>query len=169
MVGVCLLGVTFGMGFTGYSLVYEQMSYWAITVTSNIISSLPLVGDTLKNLFLAGPEINNATLSRRYALHVQILPASLIGLVLGHLFFIRLLGMHIPGNEADLEEEVELTKKEGAYHFFPEHVTSELAVFSYLLLLICLLAVAFPATMGPQADPLVTPEHIKPEWYFTKW
>ncbi len=86
MVGVCLLGVTFGMGFTGYSLVYEQMSYWAITVTSNIISSLPFVGDTLKNLFLAGPEINSATLSRLYALHVQILPASLIGLVVAHLF-----------------------------------------------------------------------------------
>jgi len=166
MVGTFLLAVTLGLGFTGYSLVYEQMSYWAITVTSNIMLSLPVVGGALKELFLAGEEVNSATLSRMYALHVQILPASLVGLGVLHLFFIRLKGMYTPGNEKDMHKEKELTEKKGVYHFFPEHVTSELAVFLYVALVICLLALVMPATMGDPANPLVTPEHIKPEWYF---
>jgi len=166
MAGICLLGVTFGLGFTGYSLVYGQLSYWAITVTSNIVSSVPLVGQSLKSFFLAGDEINSATLSRLYALHVQILPASLVALGLAHLFFVRLLGMYVPGTPKEREEEKEIAAREGVYHFFPDHATSEFAVFLYLLLVICLLALAMPATMGPRADPTVTPEHIKPEWYF---
>jgi quinol-cytochrome oxidoreductase complex cytochrome b subunit len=56
--------------------------------------------------------------------------------------------------------------REGAYHFYPDHLASEFAVFLYLVLVISLLALALPATMGEPADPSVTPEHIKPEWYF---
>ncbi len=166
MVGVLLLGLTLGLGFTGYSLVYEQLSYWAITVTSNIMSAIPVVGSTLRHLFLAGDQINTATLSRLYALHVQILPASLIGFVLVHLFFVRLHGMYSPGNDKDRELEAEFSTEENAYHFFPDHAISEFSVFLYLVLVICLLALIMPATMGEPANPLVTPEHIKPEWYF---
>ncbi len=164
--GACLLGLTLGMGFTGYSLVYEQISYWAITVTSNIITSVPLVGGMLKHLFLAGDEINTATLSRLYALHVQILPAGIACLGIIHLFFVRLLGMYMPGNQKDRDEEKNITAREGVYHFFPDHALSEIAVFLYLVLAICLLSLLFPAKMGSPADPLITPEHIKPEWYF---
>ena len=166
MAGVCLLGLTLGLGFTGYSLVYEQLSYWAITVTSNIVSAVPVVGGMLKYLFLAGDEINTATLSRMYALHVQILPAGLVLMAILHLFFIRLLGMYVPGNEKDKEEERRSTVRAGVYHFYPDHLASELVVCLYLALVISLLAMALPATLGPPADPLVTPEHIKPEWYF---
>ncbi|MGD8239794.1 MAG: cytochrome bc complex cytochrome b subunit [Armatimonadota bacterium] len=166
MTGVGLLGSTLGLAFTGYSLLYEQLSYWAITVTSNIMSSVPWLGGTLKRLFLAGDEINAATLSRMYALHVQILPAALVGIGVLHLFFVRLLGLHVPGNDKDQEEEKATTAREGVYHFFPDHVASEVAVFLYLVLVISLLAIAVPAVMGAPADPLVTPEHIKPEWYF---
>jgi len=166
IVGVCLLQVTLAFGFTGYSLVFEQMSYWAITVTSNLVSKVPLIGGGLKQVFLAGDSINTATLSRMYALHVQILPACLVTLVIFHIFFVRLLGVFVPGNEEDLEAEKELTAKEGPYHFFPDHLCSELTVFLYLLLIIVLLALIYPAQMGPPSDPLVTPEHIKPEWYF---
>ena len=101
-----------------------------------------------------------------YALHVQIMPAALVGFVLIHLMFVRLHGMHRPGNQADLDFEAAETRKKGAYHFFPDHALSEAAVFLYLVLVISLLAVAFPAAMGEPADPAVTPEHIKPEWYF---
>jgi len=166
MVGVCLLGLTLGLGFTGYSLVYEQLSYWAITVTSNIISSLPVAGEWMRRMFLAGDDINSATLSRLYAMHVQVLPAGVFAMVGAHLFFVRLLGLHQPGNEKDRAEDDAKAEKEGVYHFFPDHALSELAMFLYLVLVICLLALALPAKMGPIADPLVTPEHIKPEWYF---
>ncbi len=166
MVGVALLSLTLGFGFTGYSLVYEQLSYWAITVTSNIMGEIPLLGSGLKQFFLAGETINSATLSRLYALHVQILPAVLITFILIHLFFIRLFGMHIPGNTGDVEVEKKLTEQKGPYHFIPNHVLGETAVFMYLLVIIFLLALLFPAKMGMEMDPLVTPEHIKPEWYF---
>jgi ubiquinol-cytochrome c reductase cytochrome b subunit/cytochrome b6 len=74
--------------------------------------------------------------------------------------------MHIPNNQKDKGEDKSLTARKGAYHFFPDHFTSELSVFLCLVLIICLLALAFPARMGPPSDPMVTPEHIKPEWYF---
>jgi len=166
MMGVVLLSFTFGLAFTGYSLVFEQLSFWAITVTSNIFSSVPLMGNGLKHFFLAGNEINPATLSRMYALHVQILPAALVIFVLAHLFFVRLMGMYLPGTEKDKALEKKLTEEKGVYHFFPDHFLSEIAVFLYLLLIICMLSIAIPAQMGPPADPLTTPEHIKPEWYF---
>ncbi len=166
MAGVVLFGLTLGLGFTGYSLVYEQLSYWAITVTSNIISYIPIVGPNLKNFFLAGNDINSATLSRMYALHVQILPAGLMLFVLVHIFFIRLFGMHKPGSKADEEAEEKEVREKGAYHFYPDHMVSEIAVFLFLFLVIALLALAIPAQMGPPSDPTMTPEHIKPEWYF---
>jgi ubiquinol-cytochrome c reductase cytochrome b subunit len=166
MAGVALLGVTLGLAFTGYALVADQVSYWAIVVTSNIVGSVPLIGDFAKHLFLAGDSFNQATLSRMYALHVQIMPAALMGAVLVHLMFVRLHGMFRPGHEADLVAEDAETEKKGPYHFFPDHALSEAAVFLYLLLVIFLLALAFPAAMGVPADPAVTPEHIKPEWYF---
>ena len=77
MVGIGLLGVTLGMAFTGYALIRDPLSYWGITVTSNIIAALPLVGGKLRSLFLAGDTINEATTSRMYALHVQTLPSVL--------------------------------------------------------------------------------------------
>jgi quinol-cytochrome oxidoreductase complex cytochrome b subunit len=166
MAGVALLGITFGLAFTGYSLISSQLSYWGVTVTSNILGSVPLVGGWLKQFFLAGDSINPATLSRMYALHVQILPAALVGVVAAHLFFIRLLGLHRPGNEADRRAEEDLQSRRGAYHFYPDHLLSESAVFLFVLLVLMLFALAWPAMIGPEADPSVTPEHIKPEWYF---
>jgi len=166
MAGVCLLSVTLGLAVTGYSLVYSQQAFWAITVTSNIMSSVPVVGETLKRLFLAGDEVNPATLSRMYAFHVQIMPAALVFLGGAHLFFVRLLGMHVPGTAQDQAEEEATIAKKGPYRFFPDHVLSETAVFLYVIVVICLLALAFPATVSAPADPTTTPEHIKPEWYF---
>ncbi len=164
--GVFLLGTTLGLAFTGYSLVYDQTSYWAVTVTGNILAQVPLIGGTLKSFFLAGDDINQATLSRMYALHAQVLPAALILFGLVHLFFIRLKGLYLPGTEEDVRKEKELTARHGPYHFFPDHMLSELMVFLYIFLVITLLSFIFSAQMGVPADPTVTPAHIKPEWYF---
>jgi len=166
MGGVLLLAVIFGFGFTGYALIFDQRSYWGIIITSNLIATIPFIGDLLRSFFIAGPEINTATLSRMYALHVQVLPALFIGLVIVHLFFVRLMGMYPPGNQKDREVERAVTAQKGVYHFYPDHLASEFAVFLYLVLVICLLALALPVTMGPPGDPIYTPEHIKPEWYF---
>jgi quinol-cytochrome oxidoreductase complex cytochrome b subunit len=166
MAGVGLLGVTLGLAFTGYALVGDTVSYWAIVVTSNIVGAVPLIGGFSKQLFLAGDSFNQATLSRMYAFHVQIMPAALMGVVLVHLMFVRLHGMHKPGNAADLAAEEALTADKGTHEFFPNHAMSETASFLYVALIIMLLALAFPVAMGLPFDPAVTPEHIKPEWYF---
>jgi len=166
MVGVGLLGLTLGAAFTGYALVSDQLSYWGMTVTSNIIAGVPIFGVALKRMFLAGDDINAATLSRMYALHVMIIPLAVAFLGVAHLFFVRLMGMHVPGAQKDLEVETAAARREGPYHFYPDHVLSELSVVLYLVLIIFMLAIIFPATLGPPSDPLTTPEHIKPEWYF---
>ena len=166
LAGVFLLGCTLGLAFTGYALVYDQTSYWAVTVTGNILAQIPLAGEWLKRFFLAGDDINQATLSRMYALHAQVLPVALVVFGLVHLFFIRLLGLYLPGTEEDRRKEREITEREGPYHFFPDHMLSELGVFLYAFLVILLLAFIFSAKMGAPADPTVTPAHIKPEWYF---
>ncbi len=166
MGGVFLMALTLSLGFTGYALIYDQRSYWGMTITSNIIATVPVMGGWLKSFFLAGEEINMATLSRMYALHAQILPVALVAFVLAHLFFVRLMGLYVPGNEKDRQAEKTKTARGGVYHFYPDHIMSEVAVFLYLVLVICLLALLLPATMGTPSDPSVTPEHIKPEWYF---
>ncbi len=166
MAGVGLLGVTLGLAFTGYALVGDTVSYWAIVVTSNIVGAVPLIGGLAKQLFLAGDSFNQATLSRMYALHVQIMPAALMGVVLVHLMFVRLHGMHKPGTQADLDAEAAETAEKGSHEFFPDHAIAESASFLYVALVIMLLALAFPVAMGLPFDPAVTPEHIKPEWYF---
>ena len=76
IVGMCLLLATLMTGFTGYSLVYEQLSFWGATVGANIADTTPVVGDFLKQMMLGGDTYNERTLSRFYVLHAAILPAT---------------------------------------------------------------------------------------------
>ncbi|MEQ8787040.1 MAG: cytochrome bc complex cytochrome b subunit [Pirellulaceae bacterium] len=160
MIGMCLLCVTLLIGFTGYSLVYDQPSFWGTTVAGNISGSIPLVGGYLKNLLLGGAEYNESTLSRFYVLHAAILPVTLILLLGVHILLIRLHGVteFRMGDEREGEPD--------HFDFFPEHIGTELIMGLVLMLLLNTLAIVFPADMGPKANPLVTPEVIKPEWFF---
>jgi quinol-cytochrome oxidoreductase complex cytochrome b subunit len=160
MVGMCILLTTLTLGFTGYSLVFEQLSYWGATVASNITDSVPVVGGFMKRLLLAGETYNDATLSRFFVLHAAVLPVTLALLVAIHIAIIRVQGV----SELKFEEE----KKEPVkyFNFFPEHMMTELILGLTLMVLLSALATLFPAEMGPRADPLTTPEVIKPEWYF---
>ncbi|RLB55389.1 MAG: hypothetical protein DRJ42_06315 [Deltaproteobacteria bacterium] len=166
MFGMTMLILTLLLAFTGYSLIYEQLSYWGITVAANINSYIPLIGPPLADFVRYGAEINAKTVSRMFAIHTFLLPPALALLTAGHIFFIRKFGLHVPGNADDIKAEEELQKKKGPYHFFPQHALAELVVFLYLGVVLILLAMAYPVEMGEQANPLVTPEHIKPEWYF---
>ena len=78
MVGMSILVVTLLTGFTGYSLVYEQLSYWGATVGANIADSVPLIGSSAKVLLLGGEVYNQHTISRFFVLHGAVLPAALI-------------------------------------------------------------------------------------------
>lgn len=157
MVGMCLLISTLVLGFTGYSLVYEQLSYWGATVGANIADSVPVVGGFMKRMLLAGDVYNQNTLSRFFMLHAAVLPVLMVGLLGLHLTLIRLQGV----SELKADE-----KDEGHFNFFPDHLYTEIIIGLVLTILLVTLANVFPAHMGPRADPLTTPEVIKPEWFF---
>jgi quinol-cytochrome oxidoreductase complex cytochrome b subunit len=148
------------LGFTGYSLVYEQLSFWGATVGANITDTVPVVGGFLKRMMLAGDGYNQATLSRFYVLHAAILPVTIVLLVAVHITIIRLQGV----TEFRFRDEEEGSPK--TFNFFPDHLYTELIIGLVLMILLSVLATVFPAVLGPQANPLQTPEVIKPEWFF---
>jgi quinol-cytochrome oxidoreductase complex cytochrome b subunit len=160
VIGMCLLLVTLGLGFTGYSLVFEQLSYWGATVGGNLMDTVPVVGGTLKKLLLAGDEYNEQTLPRFYILHAAVLPVTLVLLIGIHIMFIRLHGV------TELEPGVDPEDKSKHFSFFPDHLLTELILGLTLMVLLSTLATIFPAELGPRANPLETPEVIKPEWFF---
>lgn len=159
-VGMCLLLATLMTGFTGYSLVFEQLSYWGATVGANIADATPLVGGFLKNMILGGETYNQATLSRFFVLHAAILPVTIVLLVSVHITVIRLQGI----TEFRFKDEESGSPK--TFNFFPDHLYTELMIGLVLMILLSALATISPATLGPAANPLQTPEIIKPEWFF---
>jgi ubiquinol-cytochrome c reductase cytochrome b subunit/cytochrome b6 len=161
MIGFVLLGLTMTFGFTGYSLVYEQLSFWGATVACNLASAVPLVGEWLGYFLRGGPEVGENTLTRFYILHIAILPAAAFILIGLHILLIRLHGV----TELYFEGEV-IPEKERYFRFFPEHFTTELIVGVFVMYLLTVFALIFPASLGEPANPSVTPPHIKPEWYF---
>jgi quinol-cytochrome oxidoreductase complex cytochrome b subunit len=160
MVGMCLLVCTLTVGFTGYSLVYEQLSYWGATVGANISDSVPVVGGFMKTMLLGGEVYNDRTLSRFFILHAAVLPVVMLILIGIHITIIRLQGV------TELQFPQDAGKKEKHFKFFPDHILSEVAIGITLMILLSVLATVLPATMGPRANPQVTPEVIKPEWFF---
>jgi cytochrome b6 len=160
IVGMFLLLCTLLLGFTGYSLVFEQLSYWGATVAGNINETVPVIGGFLKRLMLAGEEYNERTLPRLFILHGALLPVTMIFLLAIHITIVRLHGvteLRFPDDPPDRPRH---------FSFFPDHVLTELAIGLVLMVLLSVLATVFPAEMGPRADPLRTPEVIKPEWFF---
>lgn len=160
IVGMCLLFCTLMTGFTGYSLVYEQLSYWGATVGANITATVPLVGEFLKRMMLAGDAYNQATLSRFFVLHAAVLPVTIILLLAVHITIIRLQGV----TEFRFKDEDSGIPK--TFNFFPDHLYTELIIGLVLMVLLSALATILPATLGPAANPLQTPDVIKPEWFF---
>jgi len=159
MVGMCLLICSLMLGFTGYSLVYEQLSYWGATVGANIAAGVPLVGDVIKEMLLGGETYNEFTLPRFFILHAAVLPTLLTLLIVIHIMIVRLQGV----TEFQFEDD---PKAGGHFRFFPDHMYTELIIGLVLMVVLSALATIWPATMGPKADPLTTPEVIKPEWFF---
>jgi cytochrome b6 len=160
MVGVCLLLASLLTGFTGYSLVYEQLSYWGATVAANICDTVPVVGHLAKQMLLAGETYNPQTLPRFYILHAAVLPATIILLLAVHVAILRIQGV----TEFRFEDEPPQAPRH--FPFFPDHLCTELIMGLIFMIVLSALATVLPATMGPRADPLTTPEVIKPEWYF---
>lgn len=160
IIGMGLLVCTLLTGFTGYSLVYEQLSYWGATVGANIADNIPVLGPIAKQVLLGGEVYNDRTLARFFILHAAVLPVLIVGLVTVHLVLIRTQGV----TEFQFPDEKPEAKK--TFNFFPDHFYTELIIALVLSIVLTVLASVQPPHLGPPADPLTTPEVIKPEWFF---
>lgn len=175
-VGACICLTVLGLGFTGYALIYDQISYWAATVGTNIAGKVPLVGPLVRLVMLGGERVNPTTLTRFFDFHIGVLPTILVALIAVHVYLIRTLGVSTlqedpqdplaPQGRVDEEADELAHEKHGFFLFYPHHMLTELIAGLMILLILCELAIVYPAHLGPPADPATTPAHIKPEWYF---
>lgn len=161
--GVIILLLMMGTAFMGYVLPWGQMSFWGATVITNLFSAIPVVGESIVTLLWGGFSVDNPTLNRFFALHF-LLPFVLIAVV-----FLHVAALHITGSNNPLG--VEPKGPQDTLPFHPYYTTKDL--FGVVLFLIVFAAFVFfaPNYLGHPdnyipADPLVTPAHIVPEWYF---
>ena len=160
--GVLIFFTTLGFGFTGYLLPWNQLSYWATTVGTEVVASVPQIGHSLGVLVRGGEAVGQETLARFYTMHVVVLPWLLVFLIVVHIVMIRtqnLAPLEAVGEERPLDPRT-------AVSFAPQHTSRELVVFPLFFALMIALVILFPPEIGVKADPTVTPEGIKPEWYF---
>ena len=167
IIGVLIFVVMMATAFMGYSLPWGQMSFWAVTVITNLFSSLDSIwkglGTTIVEWLWGGYSVSGVTLNRFYSLH-YLLPFVIAGLVVLHLWALHVVGQNSPTG-LDIK-----TKSDGVP--FTPYATSKDAfgMFAFLLLF-SWFAFFLPDYLGHAdnyipADPLVTPPHIVPEWYF---
>nr|YP_010000805.1 cytochrome b [Eulacestoma nigropectus]QOD96717.1 cytochrome b [Eulacestoma nigropectus] len=160
-VGVILLLTLMATAFVGYVLPWGQMSFWGATVITNLLSAIPYIGQTLVEWAWGGFSVDNPTLTRFFALHF-LLPFVIVGLTLVHLTFLHETGSNNPlGIPSDCDK----------IPFHPYYSIKDILGFALMLILLTSLALFSPNLLGdPEnftpANPLTTPPHIKPEWYF---
>ena len=154
--------------FLGYVLPWGQMSFWGATVITSLFGAIPVVGEPFQTWLLGGPAVDNATLNRFFSLH-YLLPFVILGLVILHIW-----AFHTTGNNNPTGVEVRRTSKEDAERdtvpFWPYYVIKDM--FALVLILIAFVSVVafMPNYLGHpenyiEANALVTPAHIVPEWY----
>nr|QSQ87016.1 cytochrome b [Sinocyclocheilus sp. n. YK-2021] len=160
-IGVVLLLLVMMTAFVGYVLPWGQMSFWGATVITNLLSAVPYMGDMLVQWIWGGFSVDNATLTRFFAFHF-LLPFIVTAATILHLLFLHETGSNNPmGLNSDADK----------ISFHPYFTYKDLLGFVIMLLALMLLTLFSPNMLGdPEnftpANPLVTPPHIKPEWYF---
>ncbi len=163
MIGIVILIVMMATAFMGYVLPWGQMSYWAAVVITNLFSAIPWVGETIVQWLWGGFSVDNPTLQRFFSLHY------LLPFVLAALVFLHIWALHVTGNNNP--DGIEVKTEQDTLPFHPYYTMKDL--YAILVFFLVFLAFVFysPWYMGHAinfvpADPLVTPAHIVPEWYF---
>nr|AGE35484.1 cytochrome b [Pedioplanis undata] len=160
-IGVILLLLVMATAFMGYVLPWGQMSFWGATVITNLLSATPYIGNTLVEWIWGGFAVDNATLTRFFTLHF-LLPFIIMGASMVHLLFLHETGSNNPtGLNSNLDK----------IPFHPYYSYKDLLGAMIMLFCLLFLALFVPNLLGdPEnfspANPLMTPPHIKPEWYF---
>nr|QCT05562.1 cytochrome b [Eliurus webbi] len=159
--GIILLFAVMATAFMGYVLPWGQMSFWGATVITNLLSAIPYIGTTLVEWIWGGFSVDKATLTRFFAFHF-ILPFIIVALVMVHLLFLHETGSNNPsGLNSDADK----------IPFHPYYTIKDILGVLLLLLFLISLVLFAPDLLGDPdnytpANPLNTPPHIKPEWYF---
>nr|USH57552.1 cytochrome b [Ninguta schrenckii] len=161
MIGVIILFLLMATAFMGYVLPWGQMSFWGATVITNLLSAIPYLGTLLVNWIWGGFAVDNATLTRFYTFHF-LLPFILLMMAMIHLLFLHQTGSNNPlGINSNLDK----------IPFHPFFTFKDLIGFIILFFFLTILTLTNPYLLGDPdnfipANPLVTPIHIQPEWYF---
>jgi ubiquinol-cytochrome c reductase cytochrome b subunit len=160
-VGVIIYFIMMGTAFMGYVLPWGQMSFWGATVITNMLSAIPYIGTDLVYFVWGGFSVDNPTLNRFFSLHF-LLPFLLAALVIIHLIFLHLHGSNNPLGISSNMDKLPLHP----YYSYKDYVGVLIfAIFFSFILFFYPNVLGHPDNYIP-ANPLVTPEHIVPEWYF---
>lgn len=164
IIGIVLLLLVVAFNFTGYLLPWDQLAYWAITVGTSLLSYIPLIGTAVSNFLLGGPEVGQGTLRNFYAIHVAVLPATMIVLMSYHFWKVRKDGgisqPEPPIGENGKRERIERVTT------IPHLVQIELAATAVLLTAIIIWSIFVPAPLEELANPAHPPNPAKAAWYF---
>lgn len=163
--GFALMGVFLIFGFSGYLLPWNELSFFATKVGTEIAGSVPFVGPFLMEALRGGIGVTDITLSRFFALHVGILPLAAMGILGLHLAFIQAQGVSVPPWIE--KESQERNTKVAEIPFFPDFMLRDSINAVLLVMLLVFLSVVAEMGLGTKADPMAAaPEGIEPEWYF---
>nr|YP_002117904.1 cytochrome b [Gastrimargus marmoratus]ACA28978.1 cytochrome b [Gastrimargus marmoratus] len=161
MTGTIILFLVMATAFMGYVLPWGQMSFWGATVITNLLSAIPYIGTEIVQWVWGGFAVDNATLNRFYTFHF-LLPFIVSGMVMMHLFFLHQTGSNNP---------IGLNSNIDKIPFHPYFTYKDTITFIIMLMTLIMLCLIKPYMLGDPdnfvpANPLVTPIHIQPEWYF---
>ncbi|MAT44074.1 MAG: cytochrome B6 [Anaerolineaceae bacterium] len=159
IIGLVLFFLALISNFTGYLLPWDQLAYWAITVSTNLMSYIPVIGFEMRNFFLGGPQVGQNALSNFYALHVVFVPFLLIIILSYHFWKVRKNG----GISQPIQKE---NQRVSYVQTLPNLVRVEYAAALVVIVVIVLWSMIKPAPLGPIANPFNSPNPAKAAWYF---
>ena len=163
IIGILIYMLMMATAFMGYVLPWGQMSFWAATVITNLFSAIPLVGESITSWLWGGYAVGSPTLTRFFSLH-YLMPFLIFGLVILHIW-----ALHIPGNNNPVGIDIKKPSKE-TVPFHPYIVIKDLFALLIFLIIFSVFVFFVPNILGHpdnyiEANPMVTPSHIVPEWY----
>nr|YP_010285499.1 cytochrome b [Cerogria popularis]UKS07061.1 cytochrome b [Cerogria popularis] len=161
LLGVLIMFATMATAFLGYVLPWGQMSFWGATVITNLLSAIPYLGNSIVQWIWGGFAVDNATLNRFFSLH-YILPFIIMALVMIHFLFLHQTGSNNPlGLNSNIDK----------ISFYPYFFYKDILGYFIMMIIVLILVTLFPYFLSDPdnfiyANPLSTPVHIQPEWYF---
>ncbi|MCA8868649.1 MAG: cytochrome b N-terminal domain-containing protein [Rhodobacteraceae bacterium] len=169
IIGMLIYLAMMAIGFLGYVLPWGQMSFWGATVITGFFGAIPGIGEMLQTWILGGPAVDNATLNRFFSLH-YLLPFVLAALVIVHIWAFHTTGNNNPSGVEVRRGSKDEVKKD-TLPFWPYFVMKDLFALGVVLVIFAIFTYFMPNYLGhpdnyTEANPLVTPAHIVPEWYY---